>query len=122
MMFLFILYLSKQHIKHLNIFKNVIIKNELVVSATKMKLFQTKVRFLGHSIHNGTIIPVDRSIEFASKFPDEIREKKTQLQRFLGCLNYIADCYQNLALDIVILYSRLKKNLEPWSTKHTKAM
>ena len=33
-----------QHMKHLNIFKHVIIKNGLVVSASKMKLFQTTVR------------------------------------------------------------------------------
>ena len=58
-----------QHIKHLNIFKHVIIRNGLVISAPKMKLFQTTVRFLGYNIHNGTIIPIDRGIEFASKFP-----------------------------------------------------
>ena len=33
-----------QHIKHLNIFKHVIIKNGLVISAPKMQLFQTTVR------------------------------------------------------------------------------
>ena len=43
--------------------------------ASKMKLFQTTVRFLGHNIHNGTIIPINRSMEFESKFPDEIKDK-----------------------------------------------
>ena len=43
----------------------------------------TKIRFLGHHIYQGTIIPIQRSIEFADKFPDEIKDKK-QLQRFLG--------------------------------------
>ena len=55
-----------QHVKHLNIFKHVISRNGLVVSAPKMQLFQTTVRFLGHNIHNGTIIPINRSMEFAS--------------------------------------------------------
>ena len=90
------------------------------MSAPKMKLFQTKVRFLGHNIHQGTIIPIDRSIEFASKFPDEIKDK-TQLQRFLGGLNYIADYYPKLAHDSAILYTRLIKN-PPWSIEHTQAV
>ena len=32
-----------QHVKHLNIFKNVIIRNGLVLSAPKMQLFQTTI-------------------------------------------------------------------------------
>lgn len=47
-----------------------------------MQIFQTKIRFLRHNIHQGTITPVSRSIEFTNKFADEIKEK-TQLQRFL---------------------------------------
>ncbi|XP_058183933.1 uncharacterized protein LOC131301588 [Rhododendron vialii] len=110
-----------QHVKHLRIFKDVIKRNGLVVSAPKMKLFQTKVRFLGHNIHQGKIIPIDRSIEFASKFPDEIRDKN-QLQRFLGSLNYIGDYYKELAQDSAPLYDRLKKNPPPWSEQHTRAV
>jgi hypothetical protein len=37
--------------------------------------------------------PIDRAIQFADKFPDVILDK-TQLQRFLGSLNYVADFYQ----------------------------
>ena len=48
-----------------------------------MILAVTKVRFLGHEIWKGTITPITRSIEFAKKFPNEIKNK-TQLQRFLG--------------------------------------
>ena len=71
-----------QHFKHLRILKKVIKRNGLVLSAPKMKLFQTTIRFLGFNINKGSVIPIQRSIEFASKFPDEIKEK-TQLQRFL---------------------------------------
>ena len=99
----------EQHFHHLNIFEQIIIKNGLVISQPKMSLFQTKVRFLGHNIEKGNIIPIDRSIEFASKFPDKITDK-TQLQRFLGSLNYISQFYKNLAEDTAILYERLKKN------------
>lgn len=41
-----------------------------------MSLFQTKIRFFGHNIYQGTIIPISRSIEFADQFSDELREKK----------------------------------------------
>ena len=84
-----------QHFKHLYTFLNIVKKYGLVVSAKKMQIFQTKNRFLGHNIYQGTITPISRSIEFANKFPDEIKEK-TQLQRFLGCFNYISDFLPNL--------------------------
>ena len=82
----------EQHFKHLQTLLHIIEKNGLVVSATKINLFQTKIRFLGHDIYKGTIRPIARSIEFADKFPGELKDK-TQLQRFLGCLNYVSDFF-----------------------------
>ena len=69
--------------------------NGLVVSTKKIKLFQTKVRFLGYNISKGQICPIDRAIQFANKFPDVIIDK-TQLQRFFGSLNYIVEFYKDL--------------------------
>jgi len=40
-----------------------------------MLLFQTKIRFLGHDIYQGTIKPIQRSLTFADKFSDEIKKK-----------------------------------------------
>ncbi|KAA0068171.1 Enzymatic polyprotein [Cucumis melo var. makuwa] len=79
-----------QHFKHLRVFLNVIKSNGLVVSQPKIKLFQTKIRFLGYEINQGIIKPIQRSLEFVDKFPDEIHDK-TQLQRFLGCAKLIID-------------------------------
>ncbi|KAG5587049.1 hypothetical protein H5410_047483 [Solanum commersonii] len=86
-----------------------------------MALFQTNVRFLGHNIERGSISPINRSIEFASKFPDIITDK-TQLQRFLGSLNYVAPFIKDLAKDTAIIYDRLKKNPKAWSNDHTEAI
>jgi len=108
-----------QHFKHLNIFYDLCFKNGLVVSASKMSLFQTQIRFLGHDIVNRTIRPIQRSLEFANKFPDEIKDK-TQLQRFLGCLNYVHDFFKDLGIICKPLYQRLKKKPEPWTQEHTK--
>ena len=97
-----------QHFKHLNTFFHAVKKNGLVVSTTKIKLFQTSVRFLGHNIHRGTITLINRSIEFANKFPDEIKDK-TQLQRFLGCLNYVSDFIPKIRITCAPLFQRLQK-------------
>ena len=110
-----------QHFKYLNIFYNLIYKNGLAVSPTKITLFQTEIRFLGHDIIQGTIKPIDRSLQFSNKFPDEIKDKK-QLQRFLGCLNYIHDFFKDLESICKPLYDRLKKNPEPWIEKHTQVV
>ena len=83
-----------------------------------MLLFQTKIRFLGHDIYQGTIKPIQRSLTFADKFPDEIKEK-TQLQRFLGCLNYVSDFFPHLKQLCAPLYSRLRKKPKPLSPEHT---
>ena len=96
-------------------------KNGLVVSAPKMSLFQTQIRFLGHEIVNRTIRPIQRSLEFANKFPDEIKDK-TQLQRFLGCLNYVHEFFKYLGTICKPLYQRLKKKPEPWTQEHTKTV
>ena len=55
----------KQHWYHLKKFHKIIESNGLVVSASKIKLFQTHIRFLGHNITCGTITPILRAIEFA---------------------------------------------------------
>lgn len=86
-----------------------------------MKLFQTTVRFLGHHIFKGTVKPIDRATQFASEFPNEISDKK-KLQRILGSLNYIRNFYQNLAKGGRPLYTRLRKNLSPWTPECTKAV
>ena len=65
----------ENHFKHINIFINIIKQNGLVISASKITLFKTHIRFLGHEIHQGIIKPIQRSITFASKFSDEIINK-----------------------------------------------
>ena len=83
-------------------------RNFLAAFASKMLLFQTKIHFLGHNICQGTIKPIQRALAFADKFADEIKDRK-QLQRFLGCLNYVADLFPNLRQTCSPLYNRLRK-------------
>ena len=88
-------------------------RNGLVVSAEKIKLFQTKVRFLSYYIVEGQIHPIDRVIQFADVITD-----KTQFQRFLRSLNYIANFYKDLRKQCKPLFDRLQ-NPPPWSDIHT---
>ena len=111
----------EEHFKHLKIFQKLVRENGLVISATKIKLFQTNIRFLGFDIYQGQIKPIHRAIDFANKFSDEIKDE-TQLQRFLGSLNYVADIYPNLRILIKPLFQTLKKNHAPWSNEHTQVV
>ena len=61
-----------EHWKHLTAFFYTIKSHGLDVSAPKIKFYQTKVCLIGYDIHQNTLLPISRSIEFASKFPDEI--------------------------------------------------
>ncbi|KAG5580005.1 hypothetical protein H5410_050632 [Solanum commersonii] len=67
------------------------------------------------NICQGKMTPIQRSIEFASKFPDIITDKM-QLQQFLGSLNYISPFYKNLSRDLALLFDSLKKDQKkPWT-------
>ena len=109
----------EEHFQHLKIFQRLVREIGLVISASKIKLFQTKIIFLGFEIYEGTIKPIQRAIEFANKFPDEIKDKN-KLQRFLGSLNYVAEFYPNLRILVKPLFQRLKKSHVPWSDKRTQ--
>jgi len=111
----------EQHLKHLRIFKNLIKRNGLVVSSKKMTIGVTKIRFLCHEIWQGKITPIARSIEFAKRFPNEITNK-TQLQRFLGCLNYVSEFIPEIRIVAKPLFKRLRKNPKPWDNSHTQAV
>jgi len=52
------------------------------------------------------------------KFPDEIKDRK-QLQKFLGCLNYVSDFFPKLRQLCAPLYKRLRKNPSPWTNEDT---
>ena len=81
----------------------------MACSTPKVKLFQTKIRFLGQEIYQGKTKPIQRLIKFVDKFYSEIKDKN-QLQRFLSCLIYISDYLKNLRIICEPLYKRLRKN------------
>lgn len=76
---------------------------------------------LGHDLYQGTYKPICRTAESFDKFPNVILDK-TQLQRFLGNLNYVANFIPKVRHICKPIFDRLKKNLSPWSDNHTDAV
>ena len=66
----------EEHFQHLRIFQKIIRENGMVISASKIKLFEKKKRFLGFEIYQGKIRPIQRAIDLSHKFAYEIKEKK----------------------------------------------
>ncbi|KAG5571275.1 hypothetical protein H5410_061041 [Solanum commersonii] len=64
---------------------------------------------------------IEFSIEFSSKFPNEIIDKM-RLQRFLGSLNYVADFIPKVRQVCEPLYKRLRKTPVPYSSEQTQAV
>jgi hypothetical protein len=65
------------------------------------------------------VITLLKVIQFAEKFPDEIKDKN-QLQRFLGSLNYVSEYYQDLRKICRPLFQRLQNNPPPWTDTHSQ--
>ena len=111
----------QEHLKHLQKFYELVYKHGLVLSEPKMEIGKTEIEFLGFKIKKGQIILQNHVLSGFDKFPDEILDK-TQLQRFLGSLNYIRPFYKGQAEDIKVLQQRLKKNPPRWSAEMTDAV
>jgi hypothetical protein len=58
----------------------------------KMIIGVPKINFIGLQISFGKIILQPHILEYIHSFLDEIKDK-TQLQRFIGCINYVAPFY-----------------------------
>ena len=86
-----------------------------------MEIGKTEIEFLGLKINKGTVVLQNHVLQCFQNLPNEIMEK-TQLQRFLGSLNYIRPFYQGQAADIVLLQRRLRKNPPAWSREMTAAV
>lgn len=121
-----ILVMSKtveEHQQHLNTLYELLDQNGLVLSPSekKMQIAVDEVNFLGVVIKNGHISLQQHILTDIKHFPDIITDK-TQLQRFLGCLNYLSGFYKDLAKDRKILNQQLTNNPQPWSQHHTDAV
>lgn len=85
-------------------------KEGIILSAKKAKIAQTKINYLGLEIEDGTLLMQPHILTKISEFPSEIKDK-TQLQRFLGILNYVEGYIPKLAEIRKPLQAKLKKDV-----------
>ena len=83
-----------------------------------MKFFNTMIDFLGYNIQYGSYQVIQISLDFIDNFPNKILDK-TQLQRFLGSLNYVSKFLQHCTQERKLLNQRLQKIPIPWDIKCT---
>ncbi|KAH9769837.1 hypothetical protein KPL71_012161 [Citrus sinensis] len=102
-----------------------------VSSKVEASIYNNEIEFktsfvLTNDIHHAIILGTPfinlitpYAVNYDDKFPDKILDK-TQLQRFLGSLNYVLDFCPNINRMSKPLHDRLKKNPVAWSEEHTK--
>lgn len=111
----------QEHFEHLNAVLRRVHEVGLVLSKKKAEMFKTQITFLGRIITAGAVKMMKHSLEFIDKLTDKMTDK-VQLQRFLGCLNYISGFYENCADDRQVLNRQLRKTAGPWNNDCTKAV
>ena len=75
-----------QHFIHLRIVFQRLLDNGLVINPSKSIFCQQQVKFLGHVVTANGISPLDKHIVAVKDFPKPV--SKTDLQRFLGLINF----------------------------------
>lgn len=69
-----------------------------ILSPSKMEIGKIVIEFLGFRITKGMIALQNHLLHSLVNFPDKITDK-TELQRFLGLVNYIHPFYEDQEVD-----------------------
>nr|QCH00491.1 polymerase polyprotein [Soybean chlorotic mottle virus] len=114
---------KEQHVNDVRIVLQRIKEKGIIISKKKSKLIQQEIEYLGLKIQgNGEIDLSPHTQEKILQFPDELEDRK-QIQRFLGCINYIANegFFKNLALERKHLQKKISVKIPwKWDTTDTK--
>ncbi|GLJ26217.1 hypothetical protein SUGI_0503220 [Cryptomeria japonica] len=79
-----------------------------------------EIDFLGLHLDKGKIKLQSHVLKRIQEFPDVLTNKK-QIQRFLGCLSYVAPFYKELAKDKKKIQDQLQESSSGWNPQTTKA-
>ena len=97
---------KKQHIGHLQIVLKKFEEHGIIISKSKMQLFQYTIEFLAVIIGDGKILLQPHILEKILTFPDKIEETK-KLHKFLELLNYARPFIKNLSRIGCPLFSKV---------------
>lgn len=113
------------HAKHLIIVLDRLREKGIVISEKKAQILKEEITFLGDDYGKGGIINLaPHTKEKIYLFPDQL-ENQNQIQKFLGCLGYIAGSgyLANFANDRKLLQLKLKKDQKwNWTKEDTEAV
>lgn len=95
-------------------------ESKVQINLEKCKFLTNTVEYLGHVLEHNRVHPNPQKIEAIIKAPSP--ENVTQLQSFLGLLNYYRRFIPSLSTQLKDLYALLKKNIPfNWSSTNQKA-
>ena len=116
---------KEQHVKDVMTVLNRIKDRGVVLSRKKSILLKQEIEFLGLIIREGGKLDLSSHVqEKILLFPDQLADRK-QIQRFLGCLNYVANegFLQDLANDRKVLQKKISEKVPwSWTQKDTEAV
>lgn len=114
---------KEKHLTDVETVLNRIKEKGIVISKKKSQICKTEIEYLGIIFKsNGELNLASHTQEKILLFPDVLEDRK-QIQRFLGCLNYIANegFFKDLATERKILQKKIsEKTPWTWSEEDTK--
>ncbi|UTQ50644.1 MAG: reverse transcriptase (domains: peptidase, RT, RNase H) [Plant associated caulimovirus 1] len=113
---------EEEHYVHVIKLLEQCLQEGIILSEKKAQLAQTKIKFLGLTVENGSISMQDHILTKITEFPSRIKDK-TQLQRFLGLITYAEGFVPKLAEAKKPLQGKLKKDVSfAWTEEDSKVV
>jgi len=103
---------KEEHIKTLNIVIERLRQHNIRLNKSKCEFMQSKVRYLGHIVSAEGIQPINSKVDAMNKAPAPTN--LTELQSFLGGVQYYARFVPNMSSMLHPLYQRLQAGVA-WS-------
>ncbi|CAF4199625.1 unnamed protein product [Rotaria magnacalcarata] len=97
-----------QHVAHLNEIFSVLYNANLQLNPQKCSLFKDEINYLGHTINQQGIRPLQDNVESIIKLPTPTTPK--QVHSFVQAANYYRDHIENFSKIAAPLYPYTKKN------------
>jgi hypothetical protein len=119
-----VLLFSKDEDSHaplLKQFAKIVHHHVIMLSESKMLICQKEIEFLGMVFVDGACTPDTHIAEEIQKFPDGPLTRK-QIQQFLGIIQYLRNFIPRVAQMTRPLQFMLKKDVDSWIEKQTKAV
>ena len=99
----------EQHDKRLRQVLERVRDNKLTLNTSTCEIGVTEIKYIGHTLSHAGLKVDPEKVEALIKMPEP--EVKTELQRFMGMLQYVSEFLPNLSTESAPLRELLKKNV-----------